>query len=65
MSHDYFGVSFMPLALSKLEIFNIAWTYPPLGAQGFLFGYDTNTFCYHYTLHFSVKYGWFYRFFGI
>ena len=38
MSHDYFDASFMPLALSKLEIFNIVWTYPPLGAQGFLSG---------------------------
>ena len=65
MSHDYFGVSFMPLALSKLEIFNIAWTYPPLGAQVFLFEYDAHTFCCHVHMTLSCRIWVIYMFSGI
>ena len=47
MSHDHFGVSFMHLALSKLKILNLEWTYPLLGHQAVIIRCDANILCNH------------------
>ena len=45
MSHGHFGVSFMHIALSKLEIFNLERTYPVLDNQAVLLWCDANILC--------------------